>query len=88
MKLIDADALKESLSNFVYGLRGWVFDIINDQPTYDIVICKDCKHYKPSEVARRKMCFRKDASGFPVCYDFLPNDWCKYGERKETLQNE
>lgn len=46
-----------------------------------IVRCEDCKYYKQSNVADRKMCFRKDADGVPVCYDFSPDDWCKYGER-------
>ena len=50
----------------------------------DTVLCKDCKHYKPSAVADRKMCFRKDVDGIEVCYDFLPYDSCTYGERKEN----
>ena len=48
-----------------------------------IVRCKDCKHYKQSAVADRKMCFRKDVDGVEVCYDFLPYDSCTYGERKD-----
>lgn len=49
----------------------------------ELVMCKHCKHYKPSDVARRWMCYRKDVDGMPVCYDFLPDDWCRYAERKE-----
>lgn len=60
--------------------------IIKDLPSIDavpVIRCKDCKHYKQSDVADRKMCCRKDVDGKPACYDFLPDDWCKYGERKE-----
>lgn len=49
-----------------------------------LIRCKDCKYYKQSDVVDRKMCCRKDVDGMPVCYDFLPDDWCKYGERKES----
>lgn len=47
-----------------------------------IVQCEDCKHYKQSDVADRKMCCRKDVDGMPVCYEFEPDDFCSYGERK------
>ena len=50
----------------------------------DTVLCRDCKHYKQSAVADRKMCFRKDVDGIEVCYDFQPYDSCTYGERKEN----
>lgn len=52
----------------------------------DTVLCKDCKHYKQSAVANRKMCFRKDVDGIEVCYDFLPHDSCTYGERKDEVE--
>lgn len=48
----------------------------------EVVRCKECEHYKDSATGNRKACFRKDADGIPVCYDFLPDDWCKYGEMK------
>ena len=51
--------------------------------TKDMVLCQDCKHYKQSAVADRKMCFRKDVDGVEVCYDFMPYDSCTYGERRE-----
>jgi len=50
----------------------------------EVVRCKDCEHYKPSEAdPNRKMCWRKDVDGFPVCYDFYPTDFCSYGERRD-----
>lgn len=63
-----------------------VIAIINKAPTIDaveVVRCENCKHYKPSTVVSRKMCFRKDVDGVQVCYDFKPDDFCRYGERKE-----
>ena len=52
----------------------------------DTVLCTDCKHYKQSAVADRKMCFRKDVDGIEVCYDFLPYDSCTYGERRDEVE--
>lgn len=48
----------------------------------EIIMCKDCKYYKKSEVSDRMMCWRKDVNGQPVCYDFNPDDFCSYGERR------
>ena len=54
----------------------------------EIVRCKDCEHYKQSEAdPNRKMCWRKDMDGFPVCYDFYPTDFCSYGERRADNAN-
>lgn len=53
----------------------------------EVVRCKDCKHYKPSAVADRNMCFRKNVGGTQVCYDFQPDDYCAYGERREDEIN-
>lgn len=61
-----------------------VKDYLDMHDIVEVVRCEDCKHYKQSNVADRKMCCRKDVDGTPVCYDFLPDDWCKYGERKES----
>lgn len=44
MPLIDADELKKSLINFPYGLRGWVFNVIDDQKSISVVSCKKCKY--------------------------------------------
>lgn len=58
---------------------------IDVSPTVDaveVVRCENCKHFKKSEVSDRMMCWRKDVDGQPVCYDFNPNDFCSYGERR------
>lgn len=66
----------------------WIEQIVNrlrNDPKsewVEIVRCKDCKHYKKSEVAEQYMCYRKDVEGWSVCYDFMPTDFCKYGERR------
>lgn len=48
----------------------------------EIIRCKDCKYYKKSEASDRMMCWRNDVDGYPVCYDFNPDDFCSYGERR------
>ena len=94
MRLIDADALMEKCNEDMEAVKDLpqrqdgILDAImniNECPIIDavpVVRCKDCKHYKKSEVAERYMCFRKDVEGWPVCYDFMPTDFCKYGERR------
>ena len=84
MRLIDADALKQKY----FGRRGGLIHTsdIDNAPTIDavdVIKCKDCKYYKPSAVASRKMCFRKDVDGVQVCCDFQPDDFCSHGERRK-----
>ena len=90
MKLIDAEPIGLTDLEIIMCDGNYkkaleiLIDKIANAPSIDavpVVRCKECKHYKRSNVADRKMCFRKDADGMPVCYDFLPDDWCKYGER-------
>lgn len=83
MRLIDATALINRITK-KHGLTEIILDV-DDSPTIDaveVVRCKDCKYYKPSAVASRKMCFRKDVDGTQVCYDFQPGDFCSYVERR------
>ena len=56
---------------------------LDDCPLREVVRCKDCVHYQPSLFGERKMCFRKDVDGVQICYDFSPDDYCSYGERRE-----
>lgn len=51
----------------------------------EVVRCKDCKWYKESKLlAPNKFCFRlKDRNGDRVGYNFAPDDFCSYGERKD-----
>ena len=61
------------------------FDIIKTD-VEPVVRCKDCKWYKESKLlAPNKFCFRlKDINGIPIGYNFSPNEFCSFGERKEN----
>lgn len=50
-----------------------------------IVRCNDCKWYKKSGLlAPNKFCFRlKDRKGDIAGYNFTPDGFCSYGERKD-----
>lgn len=52
----------------------------------EVVRCKDCKYYTESKYfAPEKMCYRyKDNEGNKIGYIKSDNDFCSYGERKET----
>ena len=47
-----------------------------DNPTIEIVRCKDCKHYQPLDYSRPYDC----SIGLP---NVMPTDYCSYGERKD-----
>lgn len=73
--------------NNIHNAREWneVLAWLEIAPTVDaveVIRCENCKHYKKSEVSDRMMCWRKDVDGQPVCYDFNPDDFCSYGERR------
>lgn len=74
MRLIDADALMETLNEFPY-VKHAIDLLIESQPTIDavpVVRCKDCKHWK----GRDNRC----ASVIGVWFD---DDYCSRAERKE-----
>ena len=76
MRLIDADALIQDITDFPYGYRGMVEAVISNQPTIDavqIVRCGECKRYHDSLLC----------SMYSEGMD-TPQDWfCADGERKE-----
>lgn len=91
-RYIDADALiakygKKLMCNEITSEEYYAIKIpIDYMPTadaVDVVRCKDCVHYQPSLFGEKKMCFRKDVDGVQICYDFSPDDYCSYGERRE-----
>lgn len=97
MTLINAEKLKKSYAWWEGNSRQLTRDeakhyldaMIDSQAAVKaepIVRCKDCKYYKQSAVANRKMCFRKDVDGVEVCYDFLPYDSCSYAKRKDEVE--
>lgn len=59
-------------------------DLVNDatviEDVVEVVRCKDCKHW--GVIMFRNVCRRWSASDVKNCT--MPNDFCSYGERKET----
>ena len=53
----------------------------------EVVRCRDCKYYRASAMlAPNKFCFRlkHPVEDRPIGYNFAPDDFCSYGERKEN----
>ena len=71
MRLIDADALKETIDReiFRHETIDHVFQIIDDAPSIDIVRCKECTE-------------RDDDWCMYFGYIINPDDFCSYGERE------
>jgi len=87
MRLIDADALRASAikatGNSVLAFDNcfpyWQFSkCINEAPTISavpVVRCKDCKHYQTDVLFNSNYCCGRRRK---------PDDYCSYGERKES----
>lgn len=76
MRLIDADALKES----IYGWDVASVKDIDAQPTIDaapVVRCKDCKFNYANQIPSEDVC--QLCVELPITGDFF----CKWGEREE-----
>ena len=74
---IDADVLKQNINTAFWSEIG---KIIEDAPSIDIVRCAECKH-NPWNADADYTCIWDD--------DFAdreqtPDDFCSYGERKES----
>lgn len=97
MRLIDADALKDLITNNVYVVSdcinsrdygmfwtGGIEKAIDEQPTIDaveVVRCKDCKHWQDQE---------EGVVESPICVreqpmvmEIGPYGYCSYGKRRE-----
>lgn len=67
-----------------------VRSIVRRAPAEDVVPvvrCRDCKYYRVSTMlAPNKFCFRlkHPVEDRPIGYNFAPDDFCSYGERKEN----
>ena len=68
MRLIDADKLKEKV--FSYNFK----NLIDDQPTVDIVQCKDCKYWEVDNDVG--FCKRTEDC------DWTADDFCSRGVKK------
>ena len=63
-------------------------DAVKAIPAADVrpvVLCRDCKWYKESELLTpNRFCFRlQDGDGNHIGYNFDDLDFCSYGERRE-----
>ena len=92
MRLGDLDALKAQL-NKLPMMSNWgeafIPRLIDEQPTIDavpVVRCRECKFYREFRTKRynqpMRLCYRmgKHDMEYPV----KPEDFCSYGQRKET----
>ena len=94
-RLIDANKIKYR----AIGAGGWdqpenvVSDYeIEKMPTVDaveVVRCRDCKWYMPGDLFTDIMfCHRlKKDNGKPAKYNYCADDFCSYGERKDSDGN-
>ncbi|MGN1134715.1 MAG: hypothetical protein ACI4SF_00670 [Oscillospiraceae bacterium] len=80
---------REAMNNVLDELmvNDSVYNALQAIPAADVVEvvrCKDCKWYKESKLlAPNKFCFRlKDRNGDPIGYNFAPDEFCSFGERK------
>ena len=89
MRLIDADALKESLKEKMYGHpfeRTFLSGVVDSEPTIDaihVVRCRECKHRGTDDCIFH-------IKGEPADEELLlklDNDFCSYGE-KEGADND
>ena len=74
--------------HFINGIES-VLEYAENLPAADVapvVRCKDCKYYNRGELlAPNKFCFRlkHPTENRLIGYNFAPNDFCSYGERKD-----
>lgn len=85
-RYIDADKLIAEYDRAHIGAPGGARKLMVDAPTADVVevvICKDCRHCKFNSSAEVYKCDRRGYFTETVAED----DFCSYGERKETHDN-
>lgn len=83
-RLIDADKLRKDILDLPNCYNGYsdtydkacIIDMIDEQPTVDVVRCKDCIHNSLNRRSGNAYC----ELGIRL---FQLNDFCSIGERKE-----
>ena len=66
-----------------------IYKALDEAPTVDaveVVRCKDCVYYQEGKLlAPNKFCFRlkHPKENRQIGYNFSPDDFCSYGERRE-----
>lgn len=85
MRLIDADALFDSMNSLDYESTVKAYEAIANAPTIDavpVVRCKDCKHrYVTGSTTHYYVCDFMDA-------EYNDNGYCHHGERKDDEVHE
>ena len=77
MRLIDADKLKADFIGNRYGAQAIEY-VIDQQPTVEVVRCKDCKYGEPNGQYGCKCYHYK----LYETHEMSPNDFCSRGERR------
>lgn len=78
MRLIDADKLKADFIGKRYGVQAIEY-VIDQQPTVEIVRCKDCRYYD----AENHNCL--DEMEYARIWN--EDDYCSFAERREDETN-
>lgn len=88
-RYIEADAMKKTVEDFPNCYNGWsdtydkafIIGAIEEQPSIDIVRCKECKYWEESQYYQEFMaCTYVMGATFTRQHD----DYCSRGERKES----
>ena len=87
MKLIEVKIAKEFASTFFSDpiLKWAVNKVLDNAPCFELVRCKDCKHWEEAFGTDGKLGYCamsvNQHGGFAIWY---PDDFCSYGERKDN----
>ena len=77
-KWLEENAKEYSLGYYDNDEYAVPLSALDSAPSIDIVRCQDCKYWHKNI---------KVGDGIPIadmCYDFQADDYCSYGERKES----
>ena len=94
MRLINAYSAKEALEYTLAGDSASMAEhVIDSQPTVDavpVVRCWECKYSRINHLMKKDIlsCENIDVCGEEYLFERNPNDFCSYGERKESADNE
>lgn len=76
MRLIDADKLKADFIGNRYGVQAIEY-VIDQQPTVEVVRCKDCKYGDPNGYGCKCYHYKLYET-----HEMSPNDFCSRAERR------
>ena len=76
MRLIDAETLNKELNDLPNGIRGIIKTMVHEQPTVDIVECKDCKYWDYEVDNDVGFCARTEDC------DWNADDFCSRGVKR------